>query len=79
VNTVLEGQPAALAALNVVNPNLAKRARRARNMLDDLSTEVAKTQSAALWQAQRVVAPRSSVGPRRQSRRRLPATERPRE
>ena len=43
VNDVLEGKPAALSLLNVIDPVLAERSRRARNMLDDLSAAVSQT------------------------------------
>lgn len=46
VEPVMTGQPGALAGLNMLDANLAERARRARNNLDDLSQAVAQTMPA---------------------------------
>ena len=46
VEPVMTGQPGALAGLNMLDTNLAERARRARNNLDDLSQAVAQTMPA---------------------------------
>lgn len=43
VNEAMEGQPGALMRLGILDPVLAERTRRARNMLDDLSAAVAQT------------------------------------
>lgn len=46
VEPVMTGQPGALAGLGMLDANLAERARRARNNLDDLSQAVAQTMPA---------------------------------
>ena len=46
VEPVMTGQPGALAGLGMLDANLAERARRARNNLDDLSQAVARTMPA---------------------------------
>jgi len=46
VEPVMTGQPGALAVLRTLDANLGERARRARNLLDDLSTAVARTMPA---------------------------------
>ncbi len=46
VEPVMTGQPGALAVLNALDANLGERARRARNLLDDLSAAVARTMPA---------------------------------
>jgi type III secretion system FlhB-like substrate exporter len=46
VEPVMTGQPGALAGLNMLDANLAERARRARNNTDDLTDAVAQTMPA---------------------------------
>lgn len=46
VEPVMTGQPGALTVLRLLDANLGERARRARNLLDDLSAAVARTMPA---------------------------------